>query len=273
MKNIDNDVVRSFGEEWNYYKQNSSDNLNPAFKQYFDIFPDEFLNSQNIGFDMGCGSGRWAKFIAPKVKILNCIDPSKKALKVAKQNLENFSNCIFECASTNSNSIKKESQDFGYCLGVLHHIPEPQIGLNSCVSKLKKGSPFLIYLYYKFDNRPKWYFMIWYLTVFPRKLISLLPFRIKLLISKLIALFIYLPFAYIGKLFAKLGIKLIHLPLYDYRNKSFYFMQTDAFDRFATKIEKRFTKQEISQMMRKAGLINIKFSKTTPFWVAIGYKK
>ena len=33
---------------------------------------------------MGCGSGRWAKFIAPKVKILNCIDPSFKALKVAK---------------------------------------------------------------------------------------------------------------------------------------------------------------------------------------------
>ena len=50
-------------------------------------------------------------------------------------------------------------------------------------------------------------------------------------------------------------------------------MQTDAFDRFATKIEKRFTKKEISQMMRKAGLINIKFSKTTPFWVGIGYKK
>ena len=266
MKNIDNDVVHSFGEEWNYYKQNNSDNLTPAFKQYFDIFPDKFLNDQNVGFDMGCGSGRWAKFIAPKIKILNCIEPSKKALKVAKQNLRGFNNCIFENASTNSNSLKKESQDFGYCLGVLHHIPDPQVGLNSCVSKLKKGSPLLTYLYYKFDNRPKWYFIIWYLTVLPRKLISLLPFQIKLLISKLIALFIYLPFD-------NFGIKLRDLPLYDYRNKSFYFMQTDAFDRFATKIEKRFTKNEIIQMMHHAGLENLKFSNKAPFWVCIGYKK
>ena len=34
---------------------------------------------------MGCGSGRWANFIAPKVKILNCIEPSKQALDVAKK--------------------------------------------------------------------------------------------------------------------------------------------------------------------------------------------
>ena len=116
-------------------------------------------------------------------------------------------------------------------------------------------------------------FAIWYLTVFPRKLISLLPFKIKLLISKLIALFIYLPFAYIGKLLEKLGLKLIHLPLYDYRNKSFYFMQTDAFDRFATKIEKRFTKNEIIEMMKKSGLENLKFSTNAPYWVCLGYKK
>ena len=57
-------------------------------------------------------------------------------------------------------SIKENSQDFGYCLGVLHHTPDPQKGLISCVSKLKKGSPFLLYLYYRFHNRHKWYFII-----------------------------------------------------------------------------------------------------------------
>ena len=29
---------------------------------------------------MGCGSGRWAQFVADKVHILNCIDPSEKLL-------------------------------------------------------------------------------------------------------------------------------------------------------------------------------------------------
>ena len=50
-------------------------------------------------------------------------------------------------------------------------------------------------------------------------------------------------------------------------------MQTDAFERFATKIEKRFTKVEIKKMMKKAGLINLKFIKKPPYWVCIGYKK
>ena len=37
------------------------------------------------GFDMGCGTGRWAKFVAPKVGKLHCIDPSN-AIVVAKKN-------------------------------------------------------------------------------------------------------------------------------------------------------------------------------------------
>jgi len=55
-----------------------------AFKQYFAIFPWYILPASAEGFDMGCGSGRWAKFVAPKVFRLNCIDPSK-AIHVAKK--------------------------------------------------------------------------------------------------------------------------------------------------------------------------------------------
>ena len=33
---------------------------------YFKLFPFSQINDSHEGFDMGCGSGRWAKFIAPK---------------------------------------------------------------------------------------------------------------------------------------------------------------------------------------------------------------
>jgi methylase of polypeptide subunit release factors len=36
---------------------------------------------------MGCGSGRWARFVAPHVGRLHCIDPSS-ALAVARQTFE-----------------------------------------------------------------------------------------------------------------------------------------------------------------------------------------
>ena len=273
LENIDQDVVNSFGMEWNYYKQDKNQDLKSAFDQYFHIFPKNFLDETKIGFDMGCGSGRWAKFIAPQVKILNCVEPSKKAIKVAKDNLKKFNNCKFECASSNTNNLKLNSQDFGYCLGVLHHTPNPEVGLKNCVSKLKKGSPFLLYLYYRFDNRPKWYKIIWAMTDILRKIICRMPFLAKLLFSKIIALIIYLPLAKLSNFLYSNGIKIEKIPLYDYRDKSFYFMQTDAFDRFSTKIEKRFTKEEIKKMMKNAGLIKIKFSKKAPYWVCIGYKK
>ena len=67
--------------------------------------------------------------IAPKVKVLNCIEPSINALSIAKRNLKNYSNCIFKNEDVMINTIKDNSQDFGYCLGVLHHIPDTKQGL------------------------------------------------------------------------------------------------------------------------------------------------
>ena len=50
-------------------------------------------------------------------------------------------------------------------------------------------------------------------------------------------------------------------------------MQTDALDRFGTRLEKRYTKKETLTMMETAGLENIKFSESEPYWCAVGYKK
>jgi hypothetical protein len=50
-------------------------------------------------------------------------------------------------------------------------------------------------------------------------------------------------------------------------------MKTDALDRFGTKLESRYTKEEIKKLMSNAGLENIIFSDKIPFWVALGYKK
>jgi len=49
-------------------------------------------------------------------------------------------------------------------------------------------------------------------------------------------------------------------------------MRTDALDRFGTLIEKRFSKEEITEMMLKSGLKNIVFSSTKPYWCAVGIK-
>ena len=274
MKNIDKKTVEDFGEEWNKYNQSSipDEELKKSWNQYFDMFSFEELSNDSEGFDMGCGSGRWAKFVANKVHLLNCVDPSEKALNVAKRNLSNFSNIRYFNASVNDNILKENSQDFGYCLGVLHHIPDTLEGIKACAKLLKKNAPFLLYLYYNFENRSSFFKLIWRLSDFIRKIISSLSPKTKIFITSIIAYLIYYPLARFVFISEKLGIDVSNLPLSDYRNKPIYFMKTDALDRFGTRLEKRFSKDEIKRMLQEAGFRDIRFSKNMPFWVSISRK-
>jgi len=274
MKNIDKKTVEDFGKEWNKYNQSSlsDEELKKSWDQYFDMFSFEELSDDSEGFDMGCGSGRWAKFVANKVGLLNCIDPSEEALNVAKRNLSNFSNIRYFNASVNDNTLKENSQDFGYCLGVLHHIPDTLEGIKACAKLLKKDAPFLLYLYYNLENRPFFFRLIWKLSDFIRIIISSFPSKTKIFTTSIIAFLIYYPLARFAFGSEKLGIDVSNFPLSDYRSKDFYFMKTDALDRFGTRLEKRFSKDEIQIMLQEAGFRDIRFSKSTPFWVSVSLK-
>ncbi len=268
--NLKEKVIDDFGNEWNEFSQLGlkDEELLRNFYQYFQIFPLSELNKKMEGFDLGCGSGRWAKLIVPKIKKLNCIDPSKKALEVAKLNLNKFKNVNYICKKISEIELDKNSQDFGYCLGVLHHTNELNLGLKFCNRVLKKDSPFLIYLYYNLDNRPIYYKIIWSFSNIFRIIISRLPFKYKKLITDLIATFIYYPLANISKLMSKFKLNVFNFPLSDYKNKSFYTMRTDALDRFGTKLERRFSRREIERMLTNNGFKDIKFSPNMPYWVA-----
>jgi hypothetical protein len=49
-------------------------------------------------------------------------------------------------------------------------------------------------------------------------------------------------------------------------------MRTDAYDRFCTRLEKRFTRPEIEAMLKRAGFVDVRFSDREPFWCAVGIK-
>lgn len=275
--NKDSKTVDGFGDEWSRFDQSelSDDDRSKLFDSYFSIFPWDKLDSDSIGFDMGCGSGRWAKLVAPKVKTLYCIDPSD-AINIAKLNLSANKNCIFLNEEVSNNSLEDCSMDFGYSLGVLHHIPNTSKGISDCVKKLKVGAPFLLYLYYKFDDKGKLFKFIWNVSNVLRMIISKLPFPLRYFVSQIIALIVYLPLARSSLILERIGFSkmlLERIPLSFYRDKSFYTMRTDSLDRFGTRLEKRFTKDAILEMMSDAGLQNINFSKNQPYWVAVGYKK
>ena len=273
--NLDPETIAGFGREWATYDQTelAGQEYDRSFEGYFELFPFDQLPPRAEGFDLGCGSGRWAAGVAPRVGLLHCIDPSPEALAVAKRRLGEAQNVQFHVASADNIPLADGSQDFGYSLGVLHHIPDTARALGDCVRKLKPGAPFLVYIYYKMENRPAWFRAVWRTSDIFRRMISRLPFPARKGVSLAIAVSIYWPLARSARALERLGMDPDNLPLGGYRNHSFYFMRTDALDRFGTRLEKRFSRDEIRQMMEQAGLEQIRFRDGIPYWTACGVKR
>lgn len=276
LHNVDDKVAAGFGREWGTFRQDhgsfSEADRDAIFDDYFRIFPWDRLAPNSVGLDAGCGSGRWSVKVAPRVGHLHLLDPSEEALAVARENLRDAGNVTFHHASASAIPLPPRSLDFAFSLGVLHHVPDTEGAIAEIADKLKPGAPFLIYLYYAMENRPAWYRALWRASDLLRIVVSRMPHPLRLLFSQIIAALIYWPLARAALLAERLGADVSLFPLEMYRDKAFYVMRTDAYDRFCTRLEKRFTRSQIADMLTAAGFDAIVFSEHVPFWCAVGIR-
>lgn len=274
-ENRDDRVVEAFGEEWSRFPQTSLDAVEreTIFSDYFSIFPWSELPAGATAADIGSGSGRWAAVVAPRVGRLTCVDASPQALDVARRNLGGQANVDFRCADVGNLPFANGELDFAYSLGVLHHVPDTEGALASIARALKPGGLFLVYLYYAFDNRPLWFRMLWRASDILRRGICRLPHRLRFVVCDVIAALIYLPLARLAAQLERCGFPARQLPLSYYRDKSFYVMRTDALDRFGTRLERRFRRDQIAAMLETVGFLDIRFSTGEPFWCAVARKR
>ncbi len=271
--NIDMATVKSFGEEWKRFNQFHQADLQKIGGDYFDILPESLKNKRTKVLDVGCGSGRWASYLASFVGHIDCIDPSS-AVYTAAEMLKEKHQIRISRTDVDNLPFADDSFDLVYSLGVLHHIPDTEAAMKKSVSKVKRGGYFLVYLYYNLDNRNFFYRSIFNVTNQFRKVISRLPSGVKKGICSLIAFTVYWPLAKTAYMVQKSGAKNLakKIPLAYYGDKSFWIMQNDALDRFGTPLEQRFSKIQIEVMMKNIGLSEIVFSEREPYWHAIGKK-
>ncbi len=277
MDNVDAETVEGFGDEWTRMSQDgmSEAEARAAFEDYFHLFPWAQLPSDARGADFGCGSGRWAAQVAPRVGHLTIVDASHEALAVAEKKLRSRQQQNFSArhASLTESGIPKGSLDFAYCLGVVHHMPDTEAALAAIASTLKPGAPFLAYIYYALENRPAWFRALWRASNVIRRQVSNLPHGARFAASQALAGAVYWPIARTGRALDSLGLMPAAWPLSYYRNRSFYTMRTDALDRFGTRLEKRFTKDETRGMLERSGFSDIVFSERQPHWTVLARKQ
>ena len=96
---------------------------------------------------------------------------------------------------------------------------------------------------------------------------------LKNVVTDFLALVLYLPLARFSLLVEYFRFDVKSIPLSYYRHHSFFTMRTDSRDRFGTPLEQRFTRKEIAEMLKAAGLVELIFSDQAPYWCVVGIKR
>ena len=278
-RNLDQGVIDGFGHEWatfDYAETDTAEALDAQFVAYCaPIDLTAFNPLTSIAADFGAGSGRWSSRLAPFFSLVYALEPSDGASAVLKKKFTNDPKITVLQETVGVNSIPAQSLDLAMSLGVLHHIPDTELAIKDVSRRIKPGGYLLCYLYYDLENKPMYYKMIFQVVNLARRVISSLPQPLKRLSATIIAALIYLPLARFSKLLKKLGRGTSNLPLHHYADMPFVMLANDALDRFGTSLEQRFSKTEITEMLRAAdfNLSTLTFSESAPFWTFAIRKK
>lgn len=278
-ENLDQRVINSFGHEWaafDYTETETAQALDAQFLAYCaPIDLDQFDPTKSVAADFGAGSGRWSSRLAPYFSLVYALEPSDGATAVLRNKFASNAKIKVLQESVGANSITEGSLDLAMSLGVLHHIPDTGLAIKDVSRTIKPGGYFLCYLYYSLENKPVYYRMIFKVVNLVRGIISNLPQRLKRLSTTIIASLVYWPLARISKLLRKLGKDTSNFPLHHYADMPFVMLANDALDRFGTTLEQRFSKAQITEMLRAADfdITTLRFANLEPFWTFAVKKK
>ena len=278
-ENLDQRVIDGFGHEWaafDYAETETAEALDAQFAAYcapLDL--GGFDSATSVAGDFGAGSGRWSSRLAPYFSLVYALEPSDGASQVLRKKFTGDPKIVILQETVGANSIPVASLDLAMSLGVLHHIPDTALAIKDVSRSIKAGGVFLCYLYYNLENKPTYYKVIFKGVNVMRRVISASPQKVRRLSATVIAAIVYWPLARLSRVLSKLGRNTSNLPLHHYADMPFVMLANDALDRFGTSLEQRFSKAEITEMLRAADfdLTTLKFSDSEPFWTFAINKK
>ncbi len=149
---------KNFADEWNYFTSSLSGKNEELAKEELESYFHPFIEYKDLDnkivLEGGCGGGRLL-YIAAKhsnAKEVFGIDLSNAVLTAFK-NTKHLSNVsIIQADITNLPFKKDKLFDFIYSVGVLHHLPQPELGFDSLVKYLKEDGMILAWVYGKEGN-------------------------------------------------------------------------------------------------------------------------
>jgi SAM-dependent methyltransferase len=259
-ESFSDEIQRTFGIQWQKFNEIMPEHKR-EFASYFDLVDITALEN-SVVLDLGCGMGRWSYFLARSCAAIVLVDFSE-AIFAARRTLSDHPNAIFVMADIHALPFGRDSADFAFSLGVLHHMPTDAL---QELSALRALAPrFLVYLYYALDNRPVYFRWVLSLMNAARSVLGgLRNEMVRDLLVLIATILVYLPLAGLARALHPVGLDR-YVPLHTYQRSSFRRIRQDAYDKLMTRIEQRFSRKQIE------ALEGISFSKVSvsdhePYW-------
>jgi SAM-dependent methyltransferase len=243
-------TAESFGYEWTAFDQVNEEDAD-YWRWYFQDVPlNDYANA--VALDAGCGKGRYTAFTADHVAHLVALDASD-AVQVAARVLGAKANTLVIRSDLRGAPFADGAFDLVTCLGVLHHLTDPEAGFRALTRLVAPSGILFIYLYSRPQRLSVRTLGLRAATLL-RRVTTHLPLDLLRAICRPIAALLYLVFVLPGRIGERLRIPgLRSLPLHIYRGQPFRSLWLDTFDRLSAPIEHRYVLSEVEPWFERAG--------------------
>lgn len=263
------ETALSFGYEWHRFPEMYAE-WERQFLDYMQPHGPEFFRGKKV-LDAGCGNGRFAYYAGKYGAEVWAIDLGP-AVEVARRNTESVGANVVQ-ADLHNPPFALESFDFIYSIGVLHHLPDPEVAFRNLLRFLKPGGEVQIYLYWKPESRPIKALLLSGIAG-ARALTTRLPHKAVYALAYPAAagafLFFVWPYRIMKRLppFERLAEE---LPMKQYASFPFRVCVNDQLDRLSAPIENRYTRSDVQDWLTRAALESPRVGENFG-WVATGRK-
>ncbi|MBA3705096.1 MAG: class I SAM-dependent methyltransferase [Bacteroidetes bacterium] len=164
----ENNYAASFGYEWHKWPrtQFENENIGKPMEGHTRNFWEKVIGEKDINLqgklvlDVGCGPGRFIDISREKGADVIGLDYSS-AVEVANKNFNADPNVCICQADALMLPFKKQSFDLAYSIGVLHHTPNPKLGLEQIFQVVKSKGLVGICVYEKGGIYDKTFTHLW----------------------------------------------------------------------------------------------------------------
>ena len=244
----------SFAYEWQRFgalreqwRRNFVDYMQPHTPESF---------GGRLVLDVGTGSGRHAFHAAELGAQVVAVDIGR-SIDVARGNLPPA--VLTVQADAEHLPFAPDTFDFVMSIGVLHHLPDPQRGLERIVPLARPEGHVHIYLYWVPEH--PWHVRVLRLVSAARSVTVRLPHCVLRVLcvplAAMLALLVVWPYRvlrHVPRLRRLAGA----FPLKTYADYPFGVLVNDQFDRLSAPLERRYTRAEAVAMLQGAGLTDVR---------------